>query len=46
MIQISGEGITPKKIDRAIALSKDKYCSVYHSLRKDMEVNVNYKIGA
>ena len=46
MIHISGEGITPKKIDRAIALSKDKYCSVYHSLREDIEVNVNYKIGS
>ena len=45
MIHISGEGITPKKIDRAIALSKEKYCSVYHSLRKDIEVNVNYEIG-
>ena len=28
MIHISGEGITQKKIDRAIALSRDKYCSV------------------
>jgi putative redox protein len=46
MVHISGEGITPKKIDRAIALSKDKYCSVYHSLRKDIEVNVNYEIEA
>ena len=46
MIHISGEGLTPKKIDRAIALSKEKYCSVYHSLRKDIEVNVNYEIGA
>ena len=46
MIDISGEGITPKKIDRAIALSKEKYCSVYHSLRKDMAVNVNYEIGS
>ena len=45
MIHISGEGLTPKKIDRAIALSKEKYCSVYHSLRKDLEVNVNYEIG-
>ena len=44
MIHISGEGITPKKIDRAIALSRDKYCSVYHSLRKDIEVNVKYEI--
>jgi len=44
MIHISGEGITQKKIDRAIALSKNKYCSVYHSLREDIEVNVKYKI--
>ena len=44
MIHISGKGITPKKIERAIALSRDKYCSVYHSLRKDLEVNINYKI--
>ena len=44
MIHISGEGITRKKIDRAIGLSRDKYCSVYHSLRKDMEVNVKYEI--
>ncbi len=43
-INISGEGITPKKIDRAIALSIDKYCSVYHSLRKDIDVNVTYDI--
>lgn len=44
MIHISGEGITPKKIERAIALSRDKYCSVYHSLRKDIEVNIQYQI--
>ena len=42
---ISGEGITPKKIERAIALSKDKYCSVYHSIRSDIEVNIKYEIG-
>jgi putative redox protein len=44
MIRISGEGITPKKLDRAIHLSLSKYCSVYHSLRKDIEVNVKYHI--
>ena len=44
MIHISGEGITPKKIERAISLSKDKYCSVYHSLRKDIAVNIGYQI--
>ncbi len=44
IIHISGKGITPKKLDRAIALSQEKYCSVYHSLRKDMDVKVSYII--
>lgn len=44
MITISGSGITSKKIERAISLSQEKYCSVHHTLRSDLEVNVNYKI--
>jgi putative redox protein len=44
MIHLCGKGITPKKIDRAIELSLTKYCSVYHSLRKDMSVNIKYAI--
>ena len=44
MVRITGQGITPKKIDRAIELSLDKYCSVYHSLRKDIELNIKYEI--
>lgn len=44
VIHISGTGITPKKIDRAIELSQKKYCSVYHSLRPDIEMNVKYEI--
>lgn len=44
IIRIAGQGITPKKIDRAIALSREKYCSVYHSLRPDIQVNVKYEI--
>lgn len=43
-LHLAGSGITPKKVDRAIALSRDKYCSVYHSLRKDIEVKISYKI--
>ena len=43
-IEIEGEGITPKKIDRAIELSQTKYCSVYHTLRDDLELNVKYEI--
>jgi putative redox protein len=44
MIHIAGEGITPQKLDRAISLSQNKYCSVYHSLRKDIDVKISYEI--
>ena len=43
-IEVAGAGITPKKMDRAIALSRDKYCSVYHSLRDDIELGIKYEI--
>ncbi|HDH53180.1 MAG TPA: OsmC family peroxiredoxin [Nitrospirae bacterium] len=45
MIKVSGSGLTPKKLERAISLSQEKYCSVYHSLRNDIEVKVDYTIG-
>ncbi|MEW6001554.1 MAG: OsmC family protein [Nitrospirota bacterium] len=45
IIRISGENITPKKLDRAISLSQEKYCSVYHSIRKDIDVKISYIIG-
>ncbi len=44
IIHISGENITPRKMDRCISLSQEKYCSVYHNLRPDMEVKVRYEI--
>lgn len=44
VIHISGKGVTQKKLDRAISLSQEKYCSVYHSLRKDLSVKVSYII--
>jgi putative redox protein len=44
VLHISGENITPKKMERVISLSQEKYCSVYHSLRKDLEVLVSYII--
>jgi len=43
-ITVTGTGITPKKIERAISLSQNKYCSVYNALRKDIEVKVTYTI--
>lgn len=45
LIKVNGEGITPKKMDRAISLSHDKYCSVYNALRSDIEVTTSYKIN-
>jgi putative redox protein len=42
IIAVTGSGLTAKKVERAISLSQEKYCSVYHSLRKDMKVKVDY----
>jgi putative redox protein len=42
IISVKGAGLTAKKLERAIALSHEKYCSVYHSLRKDMKMKVDY----
>jgi putative redox protein len=42
IVSVTGTGLTKKKLERAISLSQDKYCSVYHSLRKDMKVKVDY----
>lgn len=43
-LNISGKGITPKKVERAISLSQEKYCSVHHTLRKDLKIEVRYNI--
>jgi uncharacterized OsmC-like protein len=42
VLNIAGKDLEAKKIERAISLSHEKYCSVYNSLRKDMEVRVRY----
>lgn len=31
-----GGDVNPAQLDRAIALSREKYCSVWHSLREDI----------
>ncbi len=43
-IHVSGSGITERRIERAVALSQEKYCSVYHSLRKDLKIKVGWTI--
>lgn len=34
--------VDAQKLEHAIALSRDKYCSVYKTLRSDMEFDVRY----
>jgi putative redox protein len=35
---------TPEQVDRAIQLSRGKYCSVWTSMRQDIELTVDYTI--
>jgi putative redox protein len=46
-LQISIDGDVPADaVERAIALSRDKYCSVWHSIRQDIEFAVTFEIHA
>ena len=39
------QGTVPAEVvTRAIALSRDKYCSVWHSLRQDIELTTSFDI--
>jgi putative redox protein len=38
--------VAPDKVERAIALSREKYCSVWHSLRPDIEFTTSFEVGA
>jgi putative redox protein len=41
-LHLSGQNLDSRRIDRAIALSREKYCSVYNSLRPDLDLKVLY----
>ena len=36
--------VSEAKAQRAVDLSLEKYCSVFHSLRKDMQVDVEVRL--
>ena len=38
--------IPPPAIERAIQLSRQKYCSVWHSMRQDIELDVTFDVSA
>ncbi|MDD4997544.1 MAG: OsmC family protein [Syntrophales bacterium] len=42
VFHLSGKNLDPRKIDRAIALSRKTYCSVYNSLRPDLDLKIRY----
>lgn len=41
---ITGSGVKPKDVERAIELSEEKYCSVTTMLRKTAEMTSSYEI--
>ena len=40
---VSGE-VASHVVDRAIQLSRDKYCSVWHSLRADIALDTTFEV--
>ncbi len=42
--RFSGEGLTPKAVEQAIALSQDKYCSVAATLRGVAQIHTEFVI--
>ena len=42
---VSGD-VDPEKAERAVALSFEKYCSVFHTLRKDIELEWSVSVEA
>ena len=40
---IAGD-VPPEKVERAIELSREKYCSVWHSMRQDIDFTVTYTV--
>lgn len=36
--------VPPDKVERALALSREKYCSVWHSLNQDIDFTVAFEI--
>jgi len=42
VMHIAGKNVDPAKVDRAVALSRNTYCSVFNFLRPDLTLNVRY----
>jgi putative redox protein len=42
ILHLAGQNLNSRRIEHAIALSREKYCSVYNSLRPDLNLKVLY----
>ncbi len=42
---VTGE-VPDEKVERAIALSREKYCSVWHSMRQDIDLKTTFTVTA
>ena len=45
MLHLTANDLPPEKVERAIRLSEEKYCSVHHSLREDIEIVTGFTIS-
>jgi putative redox protein len=45
VFKLWGEGLELEKVNRAVELSFEKYCSVYHSLNKEIEVTKKIQLN-
>jgi putative redox protein len=43
-LHLAGQNLNARRIERAIALSREKYCSVFNSLRPDLNLKVLYAL--
>jgi putative redox protein len=41
---VVGKGIDPEKLNKAILLSQEKYCSVYVTLRDALEITYDFEV--
>jgi putative redox protein len=44
LYKLTGEGLSPERVQRAIELSETKYCSIYATLREVVEITSRFEI--
>jgi putative redox protein len=45
VVRIEGNGLAEGKVRRAVSLSEEKYCSVLHSLREDIDFETEVRLN-